>query len=320
MCRYRRVAEWIEKKIPEMKRLNNASDLWRKGHRIWVGEAEAAKDPFPATRGGIAQEGLQFDEKLLRDFLSNDRATAALSGLMPDIGSSRMSKILAEMQPYLESEEKATGYKVTASGLFAVADGTYRNLVGGLTMSLGVAILISLATFTAVLRSWRLGLIALVPNVLPLVLTLGLMAALGIDLKPTTVICFSITLVIADDDTIQFLTRYRRRFLALKRQGVEDPHEAASTDTLDDTGVPMLLTTLTVSLGFFSLLFSQFLALKNLGLLIGVSLFTAVFADLFLSPVLLRFFRPRIPSGMSGEQPGAAELMAAAKKKGQDRP
>ena len=150
------------------------------------------------------------------------------------------------------------------------------------------------------------------PNVLPLLLTLGLMAALGIDLKPTTVICFSITLVIADDDTIQFLVRYRRRFLELRAQGVEDPHAVASTDTLDDTGVPMLLTTLTVSTGFCSLMFSQFLALKNLGLLIGVSLFTAVFADLFLSPVLLRFFKPRIPSGLSGEQPSAAQLGLAA--------
>jgi predicted RND superfamily exporter protein len=74
----------------------------------------------------------------------------------------------------------------------------------------------------------------------------------------------------------------------------------------------MLLTTLTVSVGFLSLLFSQFLALKYLGLLIGVSLFTAVFADLFLSPVLLRFFRPRIPSGMSGERSLAAGLMAEA--------
>jgi len=305
-----RTATWIEANIPMMKRLNNASDLWRKGHRIWVGEEEAAKSPFPATRGGVAQEGLQFDEKMLRDYLSPDRATAALSGLMPDAGSSRISKALADMRPYLESEERATGYKVTASGLFAVADGTYRNLVGGLAASLGFAIFISLATFTAVLRSWRLGLIALVPNVLPLILTLGMMALLGIDLKPTTVICFTITLVIADDDTIQFLTRYRRRYLELRAQGLESPHEQASSETLDGTGVPMLLTTITVSMGFFSLLFSQFLALKNLGILIGVSLFVAVFADLFLSPVLLRFFQPRIPSGFSGERPGAADLVA----------
>jgi predicted RND superfamily exporter protein len=309
-----RVAAWIEKNVPEMRRLNNASDFWRKGHRIWVGDEEARRDPFPATRGGVAQEGLQFDEKLLRDYLSYDRATAALSGLMPDAGSSRVSAILATIVPELEREEKATGYKITASGLFAVADGTYRNLVGGLRDSLGFAILVSLATFSLVLRSWRLGLIALVPNVLPLVLTLGMMAALGIDLKPTSVICFCITLVIADDDTIQFLVRYRRRYLELVRRGVPSPHKVVSSETLEDTGVPMLLTACTVSIGFFTLMFSEFLALRNLGLLIGVSLFTAVFADIFLSPILMRFFRPSIAGGLSREEPGAVEPALPAEK------
>ena len=63
-----------------------------------------------------------------------------------------------------------------------------------------------------------------------------------------------------------------------------------------ESGLAMLLTAMSVSAGFLALLLSRFVALRNLGLLIGVSLFTAVFADLFLSPILLRFFKPRIGS------------------------
>ena len=84
-------------------------------------------------------------------------------------------------------------YQITATGVFAICDGIYRTMVTGLARSLGFALFISLVVFSCVLRSWRLGLIALVPNGLPLLLTLGIMVLMGIDLKPTTVICFSIS-------------------------------------------------------------------------------------------------------------------------------
>jgi predicted RND superfamily exporter protein len=107
------------------------------------------------------------------------------------------------------------------------------------------------------------------------------------------VLIFSVTLVIADDDTIQYLTRFRRRFLSLPPDH-PDPHREAALATLRDTGMPMFSTTCAISLGFLVLLFSQFLGLAHLGLLIGVSLFTAVFADLFLSPLLLMTIKPRL--------------------------
>jgi predicted RND superfamily exporter protein len=107
----------------------------------------------------------------------------------------------------------------------------------------------------------------------------------------------SITRVIADDDTIQFLTRFRRRFMQLKRAGHHDPHQQASVDTLRETGVPMVITSIAISTGFLVLLGSRFLGLSHLGALTGISLFAAVFADLFLSPVLLTTIRPRIGRG-----------------------
>ncbi|MFC1706695.1 MMPL family transporter [Planctomycetota bacterium] len=289
-----RVATYLEDKFKEMKQASSAADYWRKVHRLWVDEEEAARDPFPATVGGVTQELELIDRTLLRDFLAPDRATASVFGMVPDLGSSRSTDLIQELGRYLAEEEQATGYRLHTTGAFAICDGIYRTMVVGLAASLGFALVISLAVFTIVLRSWRLGLIALVPNVLPLLLTLGIMAVLGIDLKPTTVICFSITLVIADDDTIQFLVRFRRRFLKRQEEGETNLHGAVASDTIADSGLPMFLTACAVSLGFLSLMFSQFIGLRNLGLLIGVSLFSAVFADLFLSPIMLRYFRPKI--------------------------
>jgi uncharacterized protein len=106
--------------------------------------------------------------------------------------------------------------------------------------------------------------------------------------------------VIADDDTIQYLARFRSRFAALVREGHPEPHREAALRTLRETAPPMFLTAAVVSAGFASLLFSEFLGLANLGLLIGVSLLSAVFADLFLTPLLLITLRPKVGAAGAG--------------------
>ncbi len=276
----------------DVKNAMSLSKVLRKAHRLLAGEL--AKGPLPTTRALTAQELLAVDDpRLLRDILSFDRGSAVVLTMMPDRGSSRATHLIAELSRYFAQEEQQTPYRITITGIYGIADGIYRSLVGGLTRSLLIAVLISFLIFCGVLRSLRLAAIALVPNLLPLLLTLGVMSLLRIDIKPTTVLIFSVTLVIADDDTIQYLTRFRRRFLSLPSDH-PDPHREAALATLRDTGMPMFSTTCAISLGFLVLLFSQFMGLAHLGLLIGVSLFTAVFADLFLSPLLLMWLKPRL--------------------------
>lgn len=287
-----RISRKLETGYPDLvKNTSSLAKYLAKAHRLLAGEEMARESPLPRTRALAAQELLAIDDpKALRDLLAFDRGTAAVTADLPDLGSSRATQVIAELRRYFDEEERRTGYRITLTGIYGIADGIYRSLVGGLLASLGIAVLVSFAIFALVLRSFGLALIALVPNLLPLVLTLGIMSVLGIDLKPTTVIIFSITLVIADDDTIQFMTRFRRRLRAGQGLG----HGEAAMDTLRETGLPMLLTTGAVTLGFLALTQSRFLGLSNLGLLIGVSLLTAVFADLFLSPLLLGKLRPRI--------------------------
>jgi hypothetical protein len=315
-----RIERFLESEFPEVKNALSVASYLRKAHRIFAGPEEAAADPqeLPATLGLVAQE-LEFidDGMILRDYLDHERSTAAVYLPMPDVGSTRVSQIRAKMEEYLKRERadmEAEGIpiQITVTGMFAIGEDIYRTLVGGLLSSLGIAVGISLLVFSAVLQSWRLGLLALVPNLLPLAITFGFMGFSGIDLNPNTVMAFSITLVIADDDTVQFFARFHMRF---KEVVAEDPahpapHLEASVRTLREAGLPMFITACSVAFGFATLLASNFIGLANLGLLIGVSLFSAVFGDIFLTPILLAWSRPRI-SGWREAEGGAAAAKPA---------
>jgi predicted RND superfamily exporter protein len=291
-----RIGRKMETEFAEdVKNTSSLAKYLRKAHRLLAGEDVAARAPLPQTRALAAQELLAVDDpRALRDVVSFDRGAAAVFTMMPDRGSSRATKVIERLNRYFAQEQAQTGYRITLTGIYGIADGIYRSLVGGLVSSLGLAVLISFGIFCLVLRSWKLAGVGLVPNVLPLLFTLGFMSLLHIDIKPSTVIIFSITLVIADDDTIQYLSRFRTRYLELCASGHPSPHQAAAIGTLRETGLPMFITACAVSLGFLTLLRSEFLGLANLGLLIGVSLLSAVFADLFLSPLLLIHLKPKL--------------------------
>jgi hypothetical protein len=303
-----RLAAALEELFPvEVKNALSAADYLKKAHRIFAGAEAADASPIPPTRALVAQE-LDFvdDGKILADFLDFERRTAAVAVNLPDVGSTRIRQIMAKLRERIAAEEAETTrrglpVKLTLTGLVSLSDDIYTTLVLGLLQSLLGAVAVSLAVFSLVLRSWKLGLIALIPNVLPLALTMGFMGALGIQLTPTTVIVFSITLVIADDDTVQYFSRFRLRYLALRAAGEPDPHAAAAFGTLREAGLPMFITSCAVSLGFATLVFSNFLGLADFGVLIGISLFTAIFADLFLAPIMLTRIRPRIGGAFAGE-------------------
>ena len=287
-----RITGKLERDFPEVKNAASLSKYMRKTHRLFAGPDAGA---LPATRALAAQELLAIeDPAIMRDILSFNHGTAAVYVMMPDEGSSKATHVIERLRHYFDEEEARVPYRITITGIYGIADGIYRSLVGGLAGSLAIAIAVSFFIFCLVLRSWRLALIALVPNVLPLLLTLAFMSVMHIDVKPSTVILFSITLVIADDDTIQYLSRFRSRYFRLRDAGAPTPHAEAAIGTLREIGLPMFITACSVSIGFLSLCFSQFLALANLGLLIGVSLMAAVFADLFISPVLISRLKPRL--------------------------
>jgi predicted RND superfamily exporter protein len=147
--------------------------------------------------------------------------------------------------------------------------------------SIAIAIFVITGIMVYMFRSLKYGLLALVPNLFPLVVLLGAMRLLAFDLKPSTILVFSVAFGIAADDTIHLLGRFRR---AVERgRCVRD----ALVESVQDTGPAILMTTVVVSAGFSLLMASQFEVLFLVGLMTVVSALSAVCADLFLIPSIL---------------------------------
>jgi hypothetical protein len=153
-------------------------------------------------------------------------------------------------------------------------------LIYGLLVSIGVVSLIMGVVF----KSLRMVIISLIPNTIPLVFIAAVMGYMGIEVKVSTSIIFTIAFGIAVDDTIHLLGKFK--FELMKGKTVQEALKHAYVVT----GKAMILTTLVLCSGFLLLLFSTFMGTHNMGLLLGMTLFVAMILDLTLLPLLILAF------------------------------
>ncbi len=222
------------------------------------------------------------DGNLLESFVDSIGQTARLTTYMRDVKIDRMEEIEKDVQEAITKNFPEDRFEVFMTGKALLFLKGTKYLVKNLLMSLALAIgLISL--FMAYLfRSFRMVLISLVPNLLPLVITAGLMGFLGIPIKPSTILVFSIAFGISVDDTIHFLAKYRQE-LATHRWHIKKSVYAA----LRETGVSMFYTSIVLFFGFSVFIISDFGGTKALGGLVSATLLFAMLSNLILLPSLL---------------------------------
>lgn len=134
--------------------------------------------------------------------------------------------------------------------------------------------------------STRMVFIALIPNIMPLLFTAGVMGWVGIPIKPSTILVFSIAFGISVDDTIHFLAKYRQELTKHKWD-----IKRAVILAVEETGISMMYTSIVLFCGFMMFAMSEFDGTRSLGLLVSVTLFVAMFANLLLLPSLLLSFQ-----------------------------
>lgn len=222
------------------------------------------------------------DGDLLESFMDSTGQTARLTTFLKDVKIDRMEEIEMDIQKAITKFFPEERYDVFMTGKALLFLKGTRYLVKNLLISLALAIgLISL--FMAYLfRSFRMIIISLVPNLLPLVITAGLMGYLGIPIKPSTILVFSIAFGISVDDTIHFLAKYRQE-LTTHRWHIKKSVYAA----LRETGVSMFYTSIVLFFGFSVFIISDFGGTKALGGLVSATLLFAMLANLILLPSLL---------------------------------
>ncbi|HKL90605.1 MAG TPA: MMPL family transporter [Allomuricauda sp.] len=219
---------------------------------------------------------------LLQSFVDSTGQTARLTTYMRDVKIDRMEEIEKDLQEAIAKQFPSERYDVFMTGKALLFLKGTKYLVKNLLLSLALAIgLISL--FMAYLfRSYKMVIISLVPNLLPLVITAGVMGYLGVPIKPSTILVFSIAFGISVDDTIHFLAKYRQELTA-NRWHIKKSVYAA----LRETGVSMFYTSIVLFFGFSVFIISSFGGTKALGGLVSATLLFAMLSNLILLPSLL---------------------------------
>jgi hypothetical protein len=152
-------------------------------------------------------------------------------------------------------------------------------------------------------RSFRMILVSLIPNLLPLIITAGLMGFLGVPIKPSTILVFSIAFGISVDDTIHFLAKYRQELIANNWKIKKSVYAA-----LRETGVSMFYTSIVLFFGFSVFTISSFGGTVALGALVSVTLVFAMLANLLLLPSLLLSLEKSIANKQTLKKPALGIL------------
>ena len=173
-------------------------------------------------------------------------------------------------------------FDVIYTGVSVVASDGTRYLVNNLISSLIFAIICIGVLMALLFRSWRMVLISMIPNIIPLIVTAGIMGFFGIPLKASTLLIFSIAFGISIDDTIHFLSKYR--------QELKNKHwdlKSCVLIAVRESGLGMFYTSIVLFCGFSVFAFSQFGGTQALGILISITLLVAMVNNLVLLPALL---------------------------------
>ncbi|GGW59118.1 hypothetical protein DFQ11_1011014 [Winogradskyella epiphytica] len=219
---------------------------------------------------------------MLSNFVDSTGQYARITTFMKDIGTDKMERIQEDLLNEIDKVFPKERYNVTMTGKALVFQKGTKYLVKNLVISLTLAIVL-IALFMAYLfRSFKMIIVSLIPNLLPLLVTAGIMGFVGVPIKPSTILVFSIAFGISVDDTIHFLAKYRQELQANHWKIRKSVYGA-----LRETGVSMFYTSIVLFFGFSVFTISSFGGTVALGALVSITLLFAMLSNLLLLPSLL---------------------------------
>lgn len=220
--------------------------------------------------------------RFLDNYVDSTGQYARITSFIKDTDTKRFDRIEDDIKTEINKLFPPERYTVLLTGkALAFQKGT-RYLVNNLVLSLSLAIFLIALFMAWMFRSFKMILISLIPNLLPLVITAGLMGFMGVPIKPSTILVFSIAFGISVDDTIHFLAKYRQELIANHWKIRKSVYAA-----LRETGVSMFYTSIVLFFGFSVFSISSFGGTVALGILVSITLLFAMLSNLLLLPSLL---------------------------------
>ncbi len=219
---------------------------------------------------------------LINSFVDSNLQITRITVQMANISSPQIQALRANLEPKINKIFNPKKYNVYLTGTSVVfLEGT-SFLVNNLLYSLLLAVIIIGGIMFLLFNSFKMVIIALIPNLIPQILTVALMGYYGIPLKPSTILIFSIALGISVDNTIHYLSRYRME-LNLNNSNIK----VAVINALKETANSMIYSSIVLFVGFSVFMISSFGGTESLGKLISFTLIAAMFSNLILLPSLL---------------------------------
>lgn len=222
------------------------------------------------------------NSKLLHSFLDSTRQITRVSFRLKDVGVKRMEELYADFNMHIDSIFTADKYDITITGSSITSFKGTQYLLKNLFTSLALAIFLISGFMALMFSSWKMVIMSLTPNVIPLVFTAAIMGFADIPIKASTILVFSIAFGISVDNTIHFLAKYRQE-LNTTNWDIQKSVVLA----LKETGVSMLYTSVVLFFGFGIFTLSNFGGTQAMGVLVSLTLLIAVTSNLILLPSLL---------------------------------
>lgn len=231
----------------------------------------------------------------LAPYITDDYRHARISARMRFVSTTEMEKTIKTINGYL-AENMHEDFLVRSTGLVPLFVYMINQVVWGQIKSFSFVLVAVFIMMVILVRSLKLAAIGMIPNVVPIVLTLGVMGWLKIPLDLATSMIGCTAVGIAVDDTIHYLTRHAREY---QRTG---NHRDAMFATLRTTGRAITSTSAILFCGFIVLTTSSFVPIHHYGALVSFTMLTAFLGDVFLLPACLLVFNPKIPAPKNRQQ------------------
>ena len=223
---------------------------------------------------------------LLKTFVDSTYQKMRISSQIADIGSKRLDSLVNNViEPKMAEIFEGTGITAKVTGSTKIFIKGNKFLIANLRESLLLAFILITLSMAILFADARMIIISLIPNLLALMITAGLMGYFGIPLKPSTALIFSITFGISVDNSIRFLAKYRQEQLA---NGFFVPRSVS--ESILETGKSIIYTSIVLFAGFIIFTFSSFGGTIALGLLTSTTLVISMFTNLILLPALIMTF------------------------------
>jgi len=225
-------------------------------------------------------------DSIVKNLYTKDNNEGRISVRMENVGSYRYQEIIKSIKEFMGTNFPFN-IVCTITGIVPLLMDMQGYLVESQIKTFSLAFVLIFICITLLLRSARIGMISMIPNFIPIAITLGVMGYLEIRLDVATIMIASVAIGISVDDTIHFLYRFKNEYQ------IDKNHYLAIHRTLSGVGRALFFTTIVGTCGFLMFCLSSFKPVQYFGLLTGITMASALIADLFILPSCILIFKPR---------------------------